>query len=85
MMNERLRRKHSIQDDPFYSRKVDMRTCEVCGKEFYIPCFSLWAYKRTYKRGNSEPRFTWFCSWHCLSKFEETEKEWTFGRWATQS
>ena len=76
-----------LKEDRFFSNRKDMRKCHVCGKVFYAPSVEMWAYKRTYQ-GHSHKKFqnhiTWFCSWHCTSEYEKTERPKTSGQWATR-
>ena len=76
-----------IKDDTFYCGRKDMRTCSVCGKEFFAPLVEMWGYKHTYQ-GHSHKKFqnrvTWFCSWHCMSEFEKHQRPKTSGQWATR-
>lgn len=59
--------------------------CKVCGKDIYIPCAENWAYKRKrHKHAERRTEYYWFCSWHCISEFDKTQKKMTAGRFATQ-
>lgn len=42
------------------------RKCAMCGKEFFVPDFSSYAYKRGLNK--------YFCKWSCLRKYD-AEKE----------
>lgn len=57
----------------------DARECPICGKEFCVPVFEEWVYKREFNTGkgnNKRNSRIVFCSWHCLRSWEkQREKE----------
>ena len=52
-----------------------MKKCAICGKDIYVPCADNWTYKRErYRRGCSDQRL-WFCSYTCVTKWDEGNKK----------
>ena len=48
-----------------------IKKCPVCGKVFYIPCQSLWAYKKNVKRKAVNHNTLYFCKYSCKRKYDE--------------
>jgi hypothetical protein len=40
-------------------------TCPQCGREFYIPAMSMWAWKIALRPPQTEYKMLYFCSYNC--------------------
>lgn len=48
-----------------------IKTCPVCGKVFYIPQLTIWAYKKNVKRKDTNHNMLYFCRYNCKRKYDE--------------
>ena len=46
------------------------KKCAVCGKVFFAPDEDVWVFKRVTKKRHEQVKANFFCSWHCLRKWD---------------
>lgn len=56
------------------------RTCPQCGRLFYVPDQTTWAYKSSYKKDGYEV-VNCLCRWSCMRKFEQNNGINRYGNW----
>ena len=57
--------------EPRWPGDENMKVCPCCGRDFFVPCYNIYAYKKVRHTSGRNTVTEYYCGWNCMRKEEK--------------